>query len=494
MHPPFSNFCLPESFTRLRPYKLAMMSIRTYPKLIILATVVLLSGCGQASFVTQRTSIQDDVISRSASTASIQKLDKIPDSKSIQFRLFRQLNRGGLFFFSQKFDSSLIAFDMAEDIIEDQYTRRVSQEVSSVLTNQYSVNYTGYPVEHLFVHFFKSLIFLQQDNIQGAAIEVRKLQLKLDYLESHQDPYKITRADFKLFNEYSAWIAWLNGDENDARVNFRLTGVDFDSLKYTLPTKDNAHLKISLNGLISELNEAYYRLIVTTDEDVHTLKVAYPVNFNPFLSTPSNVGPLTGTTRSSGMDVNAEFEKQFEISEKALLPKTFTRVATKFILAEAATQISDKMLEEREEERQKKKEKGEKVEESDGVDAVLIGINIFGNIMKVTNDVTEKADLRQWFTLPSSVTISLLSQKPEKTDNPAFPLISTNLITVEFNAPQRLNKFNPNEFERTDYLDFSGKNRPDYEEENRHFKRNSTDHSASESRLKMLNQTIFKPN
>lgn len=470
-----------------------MMSIRTVPNLIFLAAFLLLSGCGQASFVTQRTSIQDDIISKSVSASTLQKLNKIPDSKTIQFRLFRQLNRGGLYFFSQQFDSSLLAFDQAEDIIEDQYTRRVSQEVSSVLTNQYSVNYAGYPVEHLFVHFFKSLIFLQQDNIQGAAIEVRKLQLKLDYLENHQDPYKIKRTDFKLFNEYSAWISWLNGDENDARVNFRLTGVDFDSLKYSLPAKDNAHLKVSLNGLVSELNEAYYRLIVTTDEDVHTLKVAYPVNFNPFLSTPSNVGPLTGTTRSAGMDVNAEFEKQFEISEKALLPKTFTRVATKFILAEAATQISDKMLEEREEERQKKKEKGEKVDESDGVDALLIGINIFGNVMKVTNDVTEKADLRQWFTLPSSVTISLLSQKPDVTNSPVPSLISTNLVTVEFNVPQRLNKFNPGEFERTDYLDFSGKNRPDYEEKNRQYKRKSGDHSASESRLDLLNQTLFKP-
>lgn len=473
-----------------------MMTNRKYPLLIIFTTVVFLTGCGQASFVAQRTSIQDDIISHSVSASTLQKLNKIPDSKTIQFRLFRQLNRGGLYFFSQQFDSSLLAFDQAEDIIEDQYTRRVSQEVSSVLTNQYSVNYAGYPVEHLFVHFFKSLIFLQKDDIQGAAVEVRKLQLKLDYLENHQNPYKIKRTDFKLFNEFSAWIAWLNGDENDARVNFRLTGVDFDSLKYTLPDKGDVHLKVSLNGLISELNEAYYRLIVTTDEDVHTLKVAYPVTFNPFLSTPLNVGPLNSTTRSAGLDVNSEFDKQFEISEKELLPKTFTRVATKFIIAEAATQISDKMLEDREEERQKKKEKGEKVEESDGVDALLIGINIFGNVMKVTNDVTEKADLRQWFTLPSSVTISLFSQKPDATIIPVYRLISTHLLTVEFNAPQRLNKFNPNEFEKTDYLDFSGKNRPrqEDEEENRHYRRKSTDNSASETRLKMLNQTLFKPN
>ncbi|MCK6603094.1 MAG: hypothetical protein L6Q77_14860 [Bacteroidetes bacterium] len=422
-----------------------------------------LSACGQAGFVAQRTAVQDDIIAGTASAESGQALNKIPDIRTFQFRLFRQLNQAGLFFFRQEYDSSLARFSQAEATIEDQYTRRVSQEASSLVTNQYSVNYQGYPVEHLLVHFFKSLIYLGRNDVAGAAVEVRKLQQKLDFLEQKGKPYEIKRTDFRLLNEYSAWISWLNGDENDARVNFRLAGADFDSLKSSLPAKNRAHIVVHLNGLVAELQEAYIRLILTTDSDIHTLKVAFPVVFDPFIVQPSVLNLKDQNTRSAGMDVNGQFTKELEISEKELSGKAMARVATKFVLAEMATNVSEAILDDRERDREKQKEKGEKVDEANWVDGVLFGVFVAGNIMKVTNDVTEKADLRQWFTLPGSITISLRDSQPDSTS--LRLLMTSDRVTVYYQPPVRTGRFNESQYQRTETLDFSGKTREELEKE-----------------------------
>ena len=178
-----------------------------------------LIGCGQTNFVSARRDVQADVIHQKTDDATISKFKKIPDIKKYQNTLFSLLNMGTIHFYQQQFDSTIYYLDKAEERIQDQYTRRVSQEAGSILTNEYNVDYKSYPVEHLLVHFYKSLAFSGLQKTESAFIEVRKLQEKLDFFETSPGIYAFKNSDFQSLNYYSALIALQNGDENFARAS-----------------------------------------------------------------------------------------------------------------------------------------------------------------------------------------------------------------------------------------------------------------------------------
>jgi len=423
-------------------------------KLLFIPLLILAVGCGQSTFTEIRKDVQSDVLKKEVTTSSIEKFKKIEGYKNYQNKLFNFLNLASLHFYSQNFDSAIYYFNLAENRIEDQYTRRVSQEVGSILTNQYNVDYQSYPVEHLMIHFYKSLAFLQKNDLEGSVIEVRKLQQKLSYLDQFSGFYKIKQTDYPFLNYYSGVIFHLNGDDNGARVSFKLAGYDYDSLKTTLPSSNKMNLHITFSGMIPELNEAFIRLLVNTNDDIYTLKVAYPIYFDAF-SNP-DLKESSFVTGNQKFDVARKFETEFNAKEKELQPKNFARVATKFILANGTAAVSEKMIEKRKEEKEKEKEekkkKGEKVDDNstDGEDIFWGTLWVLGNVMKVVNDVTEKADLRQWFLLPSTVYLSVDSTKPDSTH---LTLFQSEKITLDYLLPKRSKVFNEDQYQKT--IDFN---------------------------------------
>ncbi len=423
-------------------------------KLLFIPLLIFAVGCGQGTFTEIRKDVQSDVLKKEVNTASVEKFKKIEGYKNFQNKLFNYLNLASLHFYSQQLDSSIYYFNLAESRIEEQYTRRVSQEVGSILTNQYNVDYQSYPVEHLMIHFYKSLAFLQKNDLDGAIVEVRKLQQKLSYLDQFSGFYKIKQTDYPFLNYYSGMVFHLAGDDNAARVSFKLANYDYDSLKEKLPSSKQTNLHITFSGMIPELNEAYIRLLVNTDDDIYTLKVAYPVYFDTF-SNP-DVKDSGSETGQHKFDVAGKFETEFNAKEKELQPKNFARVAAKFILANGTAAVSEKMMEKRKEEKEKEKEekkkKGEKVDDNstNGEDIFWGSLWVLGNVMKVVNDVTEKADLRQWFLLPSTIYLSVDSSKPDSTHSTLF---QSEKLTLDYLLPKRVRVFNEEQYQQT--IDFN---------------------------------------
>lgn len=413
--------------------------------IFFLLLVSMLIGCGQTSFVSARRDVQSDIIHKKTDEATTGKFRKIPDIKKYQNTLFTLLNLGTIHFYQQHFDSTIFYLNKAEERIQDQYTRRVSQEAGSILTNEYNVDYKSYPVEHLLVHFYKSLSFSGLHQSESAFIEVRKLQEKLDYFETTPGIYSFNSSDFQSLHYYSALIALQNGDENFARVCFTKGRMNAD--EHIKSNKSIQKINIRLAGLVPDLQEAYLRIIVQTSDNIHHLKVAYPVIYNSF-QTPD----LTRRTGDILFPVSAQFETEFEKRQKDLEPKMITRVVTKFLLANGTATLSEEMIEKRKREKQKenaeKKEKGEKVDDkTDGADIFWGVMWAFGNIMKIVNDVTEQADLRQWFLLPDQIIIG--TEPNNKITSNTLTVIDNDKMSVSFYPPKIFREFHPDDFQRT---------------------------------------------
>lgn len=431
----------------------AMQNYLRYSIFIFIA--YFFTGCGQASFIQGRQQVQEGLITEKKEQLSIEPLLDIPDITDFQNKLFVLLNAGTIYFYSQQFDSCIEYLNLAEEQIQEQYTRRVSQEIGSIFSNDYSVNYMSYPVEHLLVHFYKSLAFLGKNNVEGAWVEVKKLQEKLDYLQDYPGFYKFTADDYKFLNYYCGLVGQKNNDENFARVCYTRAGLDSDQMLES--NKNNPKINIQLLGLVPEIYEAYLRVLVQTDKDIHHLKIAYPILFDTYQS------PSIGLdSRDWSFSVTDQFTKEFNQREEELEPKMVSRVVTKFLISEGAVLASDMALEQRKKDREKKNEEkrknGEKEDNStDNMDTFWTIVGVFGQVMKVVNDVSEKADLRQWFLLPDYIVISTTNNN-QKSNNAVIHLIDNNDVLVDYWAPKKVKRFNPNEYQRTINFNSSNEN------------------------------------
>lgn len=422
-----------------------------YPILVLL--LLILSGCGQSSFLQKRESIQEAIQNRESSPAERQIIRNMQPGN--QSALFQTLNSGMLAFSAGQPDTALQYWNRAERIIDDQYTRRISQKLTSMVSNEYSENYEGYPIEHLLLHFFKSLSLLQKNDPEAAVVEMRKMNERFTYLEDHPEPYKRKRSHFRLLNLYAGHLFAMAGEENDARVSFLHAGLDYDSLVTAGSAPGKQPLTIRLDGFIQELFEGSIHLLITTESDFHSIKVAYPVLFDRFAPQPVHpVYPGEKKSEEVSLPVNARFEEDFNARESIMAKERIGRAATKFLLSSGVTTVTGAILDDREAEREKQRQENKEVDEPDGFDTFLQVLWIGGQVMKVVGTATEMADLRQWFTLPASISLSQ-SSFPES----VYPdeLFRTDRILVRWTPARVIRSFPSNQYQKSESIDFTGK-------------------------------------
>lgn len=430
-----------------------------YPILVL--SLLILSGCGQSSFLQKRESIQEAIQNRESSPAERQIIRNMQPGN--QSALFQTLNSGMLAFSAGQPDTALQYWNRAERIIDDQYTRRISQKLTSMVSNEYSENYEGYPIEHLLLHFFKSLSLLQKNDPEAAVVEMRKMNERFTYLEDHPEPYHRNRNHFRLLNQYAGYIFAMAGEENDARVSFLHAGMDYDSLVANGVQPQDQALTIRLDGLIQELFEGSIHLLITTESDFHSIKVAYPVLFDRFAAEPFlPVFPGEKKPDEISLPVNARFEEEFNARETIMAKERIGRAATKFLLSSGVTTVTGAILDDREKEREKQRKENKEVDEPDGFDTFLQIMWIGGQVMKVVGTATEMADLRQWFTLPAS--ISLSRQSFPDTNYPD-ELFRTDRILVRWTQARVIRSFPASQFQKSESIDFSGRTLPEEEDD-----------------------------
>lgn len=93
------------------------------------------------------------------------------------------LDTGMLLHFAGEHQESTLRLEEAERLIEEYFTRSISQAAATFLINDTMRNYAGEDFEDIYLNVFKALNFLEEGQTESAMVEARRINIKLNLLE-----------------------------------------------------------------------------------------------------------------------------------------------------------------------------------------------------------------------------------------------------------------------------------------------------------------------
>jgi hypothetical protein len=100
------------------------------------------------------------------------------------------LDKGMINFYAGNYSSAIEDLQEAERLIEEAFTKSLTLEAASFLANDNAKEYPGEDYEDLYINVFKALSFYYMNNVEGAMVEIRKVNEKLRYLASKYETAK----------------------------------------------------------------------------------------------------------------------------------------------------------------------------------------------------------------------------------------------------------------------------------------------------------------
>jgi hypothetical protein len=173
------------------------------------------TGC--ATHARQRAAMEQ-AMARGDYAAALAELDKRhPDPQDVLYRL----DRGILHHYLGRYDESNDEFEAAEIRIEDLYTRSVSRAAVSLLTSDVVIPFDGAPFERALIHYYRTLNYVYDDNLEDALVECRKANLLLATLAEETEGEETTYQDDAFLQYLTALLYEDAGEWNDAWVSLR---------------------------------------------------------------------------------------------------------------------------------------------------------------------------------------------------------------------------------------------------------------------------------
>lgn len=213
--------------------------------------------------------------------------------------------------YAGRFDSSNVYLSQAEIAAEELYTKSVSRAVASMLLNDNVLEYAGEDFEILYTNIMMCLNYLQKGDYEGAFVEVRRANQKLDVLE---DKYTETARAYRIANQKdstalqvdyepdevryynNAFARYLSmhmyaaeGSYDDARIDYDLLVDAFASqpevYDYAMPEvlyRSENHALLSVVGLagLGPIKEEF-SLRLRTDKDLNLIQIVVDDEHNP---------------------------------------------------------------------------------------------------------------------------------------------------------------------------------------------------------------------
>ncbi|HDQ25848.1 MAG TPA: hypothetical protein ENN43_03765 [bacterium] len=134
--------------------------------------------------------------------------------------LLYYFDRGAVLQMAGEYSESTRMLNEAEYKIEDLFTKSVTQEVGAFLSNDLNLPYAGEDFEQVMVHILKALNFMYAGDFQGARVESRKINHRLNMLTDRLEGKNIYQED--AFARYlSAMIYEALGERDAAYIDYR---------------------------------------------------------------------------------------------------------------------------------------------------------------------------------------------------------------------------------------------------------------------------------
>jgi hypothetical protein len=177
------------------------------------ALAFLAVGCASYTSVSERTS---ELLRRGDYAGALGALDRVSKGSD---RLLVELDRGLVLHYRGAYDSSNVAFEAAERLIDESYTKSLSAEAFSFLTSDNVRAYEGASFEHVMVPVYRALNYVALGRRDDALVEARKASAVLGLATRDLD--EPAYGDDPFVQYFTGLLYEWGGELNDAYVSLR---------------------------------------------------------------------------------------------------------------------------------------------------------------------------------------------------------------------------------------------------------------------------------
>ncbi len=185
---------------------------------LMISMVGILSGC--ATYYQRNIAFQN-AIARGEFQEAVEHLEQDRAVRARRNRLLFYLEKGSALHMADHFSTSNDAFENAYLLVED-HMRNYGLEALSFITNPAVIPYPGEDFERVQIHYFKALNHVMMGNIQDALVECRRINIKLNEINDRYEAGKQNRYSGDAF----AWTLMgllfdAAGEFNNAFISYR---------------------------------------------------------------------------------------------------------------------------------------------------------------------------------------------------------------------------------------------------------------------------------
>lgn len=180
-------------------------------------TIGLLCSC--ATWYERTAEFQETIVQGDYAKADklLRKDKKLERGKN---RILFYLNRGYIEFMQGHSKESNDAFETAENLIEEQF-RNPALQAAVLVSNPTILPYKPEDFEVIMVNFYKAMNYLQLGDMEGALVEVRKINIKLNQLNDKYSDHKNRYQRDAFAHLLMGLIYDASGDYNNAFIAYR---------------------------------------------------------------------------------------------------------------------------------------------------------------------------------------------------------------------------------------------------------------------------------
>lgn len=121
--------------------------------------------------------------------------------------------------YADLFPESSKAFEQAEMIAEDRFTKSITKEGLSLFTSDNLLPYTGKKYERLIAHYYHALNYIKLNKLDDALVECRRATNLINYFKDGSDDYDFFGTGFIAY--FCAILFETAGELNDAFISYR---------------------------------------------------------------------------------------------------------------------------------------------------------------------------------------------------------------------------------------------------------------------------------
>jgi uncharacterized protein len=197
-----------------------METKKNYLKLLIFFAVITISFTSCSTYQGKTSEIQDNVFDSNfkVASASIEKNSFLLKPRN---RLLYLFEKGKVEHLNGNYELSNQFLEEAYILIDDKIKTDVGQAIASKLTNPMAEPYKGEDFEKVLIHYYKALNYFQLGNKEDAIVEAKRINIKLLKLNENYKENKNTYAQ-DAFSQIVLGILFESTNQiNDAFIAYR---------------------------------------------------------------------------------------------------------------------------------------------------------------------------------------------------------------------------------------------------------------------------------